>query len=40
LPFTCRGENEISENLFATTELRLQAELFEVLLQVGFVRIA
>jgi len=21
LPFTCRGENEISENIFATTEL-------------------
>jgi len=23
LPFTCRGENEISENLFATTESSL-----------------
>jgi hypothetical protein len=24
LPFTCRGENEISENIFSTTEFKFE----------------
>jgi len=35
LPFTCRGENEISENIFATTEFTGQRIFFFALIRDG-----